>query len=78
MKTPRSKAVFKAYFTSDRDLLINRLVGIPGWDGISQATASPETNMIECTVYFRRSGKRLLSEIRKATLFGAWRIQSFE
>jgi len=69
-------ATFKAYQGADRDLLVSRLVEIDGWSHIGQVRASSEINHVEVDCFFSKSGARLSSAIRKATFFGAWKIQS--
>ena len=68
---------FKAYQNTDRDLLVNRLVGIDGWSHIGQVRASSELNHIEVDVFFSKDGKRVRDSIRRETLFGAWKVQAF-
>jgi hypothetical protein len=69
-------ATFKAYQGSDRDLILGRMLEIDGWSHIGQVRASSEINHIEVDCHFRKAGKRLETAIRRASLFGAWKIQS--
>lgn len=75
--TKQLTATFKAYQTTDRDLLVNRLVDLGGWSHIGQVRASAEINMVEVDVFFSKDGKRVRDSIRRETLFGAWKVQAF-
>lgn len=78
MQTNRQlTATFKAYQTTNRDLLVNRLVGLDGWSHIGQVRASSEINHVEVDVFFSKDGKRVRNAILRETLFGAWQCQAF-
>jgi hypothetical protein len=66
-------ATFTAYQNSDRDLLVARLVDLPGWSHIGQVRASAQLNMVEVDAHFT-TGKRTISRIRAATMLGAWKL----
>jgi hypothetical protein len=70
---------FKAYYTTDRDSLLNRLIPIPNWSHAGQPTAHPsELNTVQCKAHFQGSSKAIEKAVRKATFLGGWRLESVQ
>jgi hypothetical protein len=62
-------ATFKAYIGTDRDLLLSRLISLPGWSHIGgQPVASAELNHVEIKACFTKNSERVKNAIRSATL----------
>jgi hypothetical protein len=69
---------FTAHYGSDRDRLVDRLVGCKDWSHIGQVTASPQLCCVDCTAYFSRDTKRARKACFGAQVLNNWRLKSFQ
>ena len=72
--TKHTKYTFKAYQTSSRDLLVEKLVDIKDWSHVGQVRASNELNHIEVDAFFSSCGILQDRRVKGATLLGAWKL----